>query len=199
MDIFIMHHNYRNNFLVVIDGGVYVHKNENCKFEQPFLSFQAKNVFIGKSKVCEMTEFFGAADNSSDFDGNTLLLQCENNEYVYISGLDIFKYKTDDKFTDYISIIGNNMVPYAFILREKNTYFLHHRYKFIENDKIEEGLLLKATNNNLDPYDYHVERCGLISFKKLEHSLIQTCWPGHGEDEENEDDVWLKKMKRTKI
>ena len=34
-----------------------------------------------------MTEFSGA-DNTSDFEGNTLLLQCENNEYVYISGLE---------------------------------------------------------------------------------------------------------------
>ena len=29
-----------------------------------------------------MTEYFGAADNISDFEGNALLLQCENNEYV---------------------------------------------------------------------------------------------------------------------
>ena len=33
-----------------------------------------------------MTQFSGANDSSS-FDGNTLLLECENNEYVYISGL----------------------------------------------------------------------------------------------------------------
>ena len=71
-----MQYNYRNKYLVVIDGDVYVFEYEKCKFDQPFLSFQAKNVFIGKSKVCEKTEFSGAADNSSDFDGNTLLLQC---------------------------------------------------------------------------------------------------------------------------
>ena len=28
MDIFIMQHNYRNRFLVVIDGDVFVYKNE---------------------------------------------------------------------------------------------------------------------------------------------------------------------------
>ena len=33
-----------------------------------------------------MTEFFGAG-NKIDFDGNTFLLECENIEYVYISGL----------------------------------------------------------------------------------------------------------------
>ena len=134
-----------------------------------------------------MTQFSGAID-SSGFDRNTLLLECENNENVYISGLEVFKFKTDDKIIEYISLMGNSMVPYAFIIGEKKTYFLYHRYKFIENDKIEEGTLLNATNDSLDPYDYHVEKCGLDSFKKLERSLIHTFWPGVGEYIENEDD-----------
>ena len=66
---------------------------------------------------------------------------------------------------------------------------LYNRYKFIENNKIEERTLLNATNNSLDPFDYHVEKCGVDSFKKLECSLIHTFWPGHGEDIENEDDI----------
>ena len=41
----------------------------------------------------------------------------------------------------------------------------------------------------MDPYDYHLEKCGIDSFRKLERSLIHTCWPGHGEDIENEDEV----------
>ena len=134
-----------------------------------------------------MTEFSGAND-SSDFDRNTLLLDFEINEYVYISGLEIIKFKTEDKIIDYISLMGNNMVPYAFVIGEKYTYFIYHRYKFIENDKMEEGTLLNATNYSLDPFDYHVEKCGVDSFKKLEHTLIHTYWIGHGEDEENEDD-----------
>ena len=52
MDISIVQYNYQNKYLVVIDGGVYVCKYENCKFDKPFLSFKPKNVFIGKSKVC---------------------------------------------------------------------------------------------------------------------------------------------------
>ena len=43
-----------------------------------------------------MTQFSGANDSSS-FDRNTLLLECENDKYVYVSGLEIFKFKTDDK------------------------------------------------------------------------------------------------------
>ena len=36
-----------------------------------------------------MTEFSGA-DDSSDFDGNTILLKSEDNEYVYISEFEFF-------------------------------------------------------------------------------------------------------------
>ena len=134
-----------------------------------------------------MTEFSGARDKNV-FDGNTLLLDCEDNEYVYISGFEISKFKTDDKIIDYTSLMGNNMTPYAFVVGEKFTYFLYHRYNIIENDKIEEGTLLNATNTSLDPYVYHLEKCGIDSFQILERNLIHTFWPGHGEDIENEDD-----------
>ena len=143
-----MQHNYRNRYLVVIDGDVYVYKYENCKFDKPFLSFKPKHVSIGKEKVCDMTEFSGAANNSSHFDGNTLLLEVEDRRYVYISGLEITEFETSDKVIDCISLMSNNMVPYASILGEKYTNFLYHRYKLIENDKIEEGILLNATNTS---------------------------------------------------
>ena len=63
MDLYIMQDNYRNRYLVVIDGDVYVYKYDKYNFDPPFLSFKPKHVFIGKSKVCEMTEFSGAVDN----------------------------------------------------------------------------------------------------------------------------------------
>ena len=90
-----MQYNYRYKYLIVIDGNVYVYKYEECKFDQPFLSFKPKHIFIGKSKVCPMTQFSAAADNSSGFDGKTLLLECEDNEYLYISGLESTTFKTN--------------------------------------------------------------------------------------------------------
>ena len=184
----MIQNNYRNKYQVVINDDVYFYKYEKCDYDQPFLSFQPKHIFIGKSKVCPMTEFSGAND-SSGFDGNTLLLEFENNDYVFISGLEIIKFKTEDKIIHYTSLTGNNMSTYAFAIGENYTYFIYHRYKFIENNKIEEGTLLNATDDSLDPYEYHVENCGVDSFKKLEHSLIHTDWPGHGDDIENEDDI----------
>ena len=119
MDIFIMRYNYESKYLVEIDGNVYVYKYEKCKFNQPFLSSKPKFIFIGKSKVCPITEFFAAADNSSRFDGTNCLLEWEDNEYVYISGLEITKFKTNDKLIDYISHMGNNMIPYAIMIGVK--------------------------------------------------------------------------------
>ena len=54
-----------------------------------------------------MTDFSGAGDKV-DFDGNTLSLEFEDNEYVYISGLEVFQFKTGDKHIDYISFMGFN-------------------------------------------------------------------------------------------
>ena len=130
-----------------------------------------------------MTEF-SRTEDKEEFDGNTFLLDCEDNEYVYFSGLEIFRFKTVDKITDYISLMGNNMVHYVIMVGKNYTYFTVHHYKFFGNNKIEEGTLLDSP----DPINYHVEKCGIVSFINLARSLIHTFWPGVGEDTENEDD-----------
>ena len=191
MKIFMIQHNYQSNYFVIIDSVVNVYKYEKCKFEQPLLSYQPRHVFIGKSKNFPMNEFSQSQDRVN-FHGNTLLLECDKNEYVYISGLEIVKFEIEDKIIDYTSLMGNNKIPYPIIVGDKFTYFLYNRWKFLENDKIEEGTLLNRTNNSLEPFDYHVEKCGADSFKKLECSLIDTYWPDREEDDGNviEEDVF---------
>ena len=81
------------------------------------------------------------------------------------------------------------MIPYAIMIGEKHTYFLYHHYKFIEDDKVLEGTLLNASRSSLDPYDYYIGRCGVDSFKKLDHSLIHTLWPDHGEDQDQNENI----------
>ena len=75
------------------------------------------------------------------------------------------------------------MCPYTIAIGEKHTYFIYDRYKFFENDKIEEGALLNATNGNLDPFVYHLKECGKDVFKILERSQIQSSRPRIEEDE----------------
>ena len=67
-----------------------------------------------------MTEFSGALNNSN-FDGKTILFGYADSKYVCISGLEIFEFRTGDEILDYISLMGNNMIPYTFAVG-KNTH-----------------------------------------------------------------------------
>ena len=97
-----------------------------------------------------MTEFSGALSNPN-FNGNTILPECEVSKYVYSSGLEVFEFWTSDKIIDYISFMGNNKTPYVFAVGSRYIYSISTHYKFIENCKIEEGTLLNSSNDNLDP------------------------------------------------
>ena len=125
-----------------------------------------------------MTIFSGALDNSN-FDGNTILLECDDSKYIFISGYEIFEFGTSGKFIDYISLMGNIMTPYAFAEASEYSYSISTHYNLIENDRVEEGTLLNSSNDSLDPYDYHLEKSGPDAFKKLlECNRIHSSWPG---------------------
>ena len=73
--------------------------------------------------------------------------------------------------------MGNNMVPYTFAVGKKYTYFISEHFKFIENDKIEEGTLLNSSDGCMDPYDYHLTKKGMQCFTKiLECNRIHSFW-----------------------
>ena len=75
-----MQYIYRDRYLVGNDDGImYVFKEENYKFDKPFLFFRGKHVFMGKPKDLQTTEFSGAEDKE-EFEGITPLLECEDKE-----------------------------------------------------------------------------------------------------------------------
>ena len=95
--------------------------------------------------------------------------------------------------------MGNKMCPYVFMVAKRYTYFISNHYNYTEKDKIEEGTLLNATNDNLDPFLYYPGKRGEDSFKKLERSQIHSCLLHDDEEDENvdlvvedEDDVLLE-------
>ena len=45
------------------------------------------------------------------------------------------------------------------------------------DDKFEGEILLNTIKNHLDPFVYQLTKCDKHVFKKLERSLIHTCWP----------------------
>ena len=96
--------------------------------------------FVGKSQLCDMTEFSRGEDKSV-FDGNTVLLQIgiENNryKYVYIGGNMICSFLTNDKIYKYISNMGNNLTPYSIAITWENIYFLTPYFRVIKNENID--------------------------------------------------------------
>ena len=101
--------------------------------------------FIGKSQLCNMTEFSGAEDKEV-FNGNTILLEIgkENNKhrYVYIGGNMVCSFLTHDKIYKCISSMGNNLSPYSVATGFENYYLLAPNFSFIKKDKIDYDTIL---------------------------------------------------------
>ena len=95
--------------------------------------------FLGRSQLCDMTEFSGAKVKKV-FDRNTILLKIgeENNKhrYVYIGGDMICSFLTNDRIYKYISNLGNNLSPYRIATGEENYYLLAPKFNFNKKDKL---------------------------------------------------------------
>ena len=94
--------------------------------------------FIGKSQLCNMTEFSRAEDEKV-FNGNTILLKVSKENikyrYVYIGGDMVCSFLTDDRIYKYISNMGNNLTPYSIAIGFQNIYYLTPYFKFIKKGK----------------------------------------------------------------
>ena len=111
------------------------------------------------------------------------------NEYIFFSGYEIVIFPKEDNFIDFIYNIGNNMVPYAIAVGEKFNKSISDLYKFVENGKIEKGVLVNGIANRLDPFDYSVSNCGENAFRELHSEQFHTCYTDEEEgDEDQEED-----------
>lgn len=110
----------------------------------PIVSFDAKYIFIGKSPLNKMTKFSGG--HGKKFDGNTILLHINDNNYVYI-GAQIYKFKSFGKIIKYESPVGNNDVPYPYAIDENGKTYL----------MIEDVVLNNFKKNSVydNPYYYY--------------------------------------------
>ena len=109
-------------------GWIKVQKIEDAGVDKNIIyEINPIEIFIGKSQLCDMTEFSGAKDKEV-FDGNTILLEIgkENNKpkYVYIDGDMVCSFLTIDKIYEYVSNMGNNLSPYSVATSLENYYLL---------------------------------------------------------------------------
>ena len=81
---------------------------------------------MGKSESCMITTFLGAF-NKPVFDGSTILLKItgekDKNRYLYIGGIMVCSFLTNDKIYIFISNMGNNLIPYSTAVGEENIFF----------------------------------------------------------------------------
>lgn len=116
----------------------YLDLPENIIYTQKIKTFTTKNIYIGKSPKNEMTKFSGGYGEK--WDGNTILLELTGNKYVYLGEtITEITLQKGDKVEEYWSPVGNNAVPYAFILGKKNVYFMWDMM-YVSRDKLFEGV-----------------------------------------------------------
>ena len=98
--------------------------------------------FLGKSQLCDMTEFSRAEDKEV-FNGNTILLEIgkENNKhrYVYIGGDMLCSFLTNDRIYKYISNMGNNLTPCSIAIGREKIFYLTPYFRFTEKEIIDEN------------------------------------------------------------
>jgi hypothetical protein len=143
------HDNGSNPFQIKI---ITLNENEhivNVKGYDYMETFNATQIFVGKSPYNSMTEFSGG--HGSKFDGNSIVIMLQTGEYVYI-GASIFSFKTDSPIVNHISPVGNNDVPYPYSILEDGKMYL-----MLENVVLlpTENLNNYMTDPMNEPYTYY--------------------------------------------
>ena len=86
----------------------------------------------------------------------------------------VCSFLTNDNIFEYISNMGNNLIPYSIAIGDENIYFLNPHFKFIRRDKNDYDDLLSRNETSVDPYEYYFSNCGKDSFKKLRINKVHS-------------------------
>lgn len=120
-----------------ISHSFYTHDNGG----QPFkITIENGNIIISKNmydksddiKLIELKNYVGIwigyDATEYEFHGNSVLIKLNDDEYMFV-GDTIYKFKTSEEITEYISYIGNNDVPYPIAYSKNFIYhMLNHQY-----------------------------------------------------------------------
>ena len=124
------------------NGMIRVQKLEDISGDDKNIIYEVNpmETFIGKSQLCNMTEFSGGEDKEV-FNGNTILLEIgkENNKrkYVYIGGDMVCSFLTNDKIYKYISNMGNKLTSYSIAIGYENIFYLTPFVRYIKKENID--------------------------------------------------------------
>ncbi len=177
---FIVYFKYHNGYGG--EGEAYIYRMESDKYYwderevEPWnytklvKHFDYEQIYIGESPLNGMTSFSGG--HGERFDGNTILFHLKDDKYMYV-GQEIYQFRMKDDFLRFCSPVGNNDVPYPFIIGNKYAYMMLDR-GYIDKDKFD-----TYTDESTDLYMYYYGHSGttgnmeedlkpMIGFKMVE-------------------------------
>ena len=95
---------------------------------------------LGKTQLCDMTEYSGAEDKEV-YDGNTFLLKIgeENNKHRHVGGDMVCSFLTNDRIYKYISNMGNNLSPCSIAIEWENICYLKPYFIFTKKGNVDEN------------------------------------------------------------
>lgn len=117
---------YDNNIFEEDEGGYDFPKQLEPEI---VMELEPLEIFIGKSPKNTSRVQFSEAYGKK-FDGNTILLNMGDNEYIFINR-NIESFKAKSKIISYVSPIGGSGVPFPYAIDEKGNFYL-----LIEDDII---------------------------------------------------------------
>lgn len=91
--------------------------NGGCPFIVRLFDEKYVTIFKQTQRLRVMEVFEGSDENSA------VLLRLKGNKYVFV-GTEIYEFETDEKITEFYSMIGNSAVPYPVAVGEKRAYFM---------------------------------------------------------------------------
>jgi hypothetical protein len=119
-----------------------------------------KKIFIGmspKNSLTKLSKYYG-----KKYDGNTIFLQLNNSEYVYIGWI-IYKVSINKQkeIVNYISQIGYNDIPFPYAIDNDGMYYLFDANAIID---IPYELMMKDDN----PYEiFHENKLKSVKMKGI--------------------------------
>jgi hypothetical protein len=154
--VYLTHDNYGRPFRVIANHDIKIQKL-NCKTHEyePLITYKKyKGYWKGYDKECP---------------GNTILINLDNKNYVYVGGMSIRKFKPFNKIIDYFSFVGNNDVPYPFAIDKDYIYYVEEdqyaKTKKVTLDNFDKVAI--EFYNGLDTMNYQIEEisprgCGAL-------------------------------------
>lgn len=139
---------------------VYDNYEESKTYNKKLYSTKYTNIWVGKSPKIEMTLF--SDGYGKKFDGNSILVETCNLEYVFI-GEKIFSFTSIAPIKTYVSPVGNSDVPYPYAIDSEGYLYLLIENVIVHPNQKTENLFKKSE----EPYTVYYK------LQKISKSIIK--------------------------